>query len=86
MQTAKTVNINDVRDAVLTIANGSTNMNMVLACALIYVGDSIREATGDIGPAIAKSGEQVAVNIGGIQQGLNDLASEIAAMPDPSVD
>jgi hypothetical protein len=75
-----TVNINEVRSAVVTIANGSTDMNMVNAMALIYLGDSIREACGDIGPAIAKSGEQMAVNIGGIQQGLNDLAAEIAAM------
>jgi hypothetical protein len=73
-------NINEVRSAVVTIANGSTDMNMVNAMALIYLGDSIRETCGDIGPAIAKSGEQMAVNIGGIQQGLNDLAAEIAAM------
>jgi len=73
-------NINEVRNTVVTIANGSDNMNMIVALALIYLGDSIREACGDIGPAIKQAGEGTAVNIGGIQQGLNDLAAEIVAM------
>lgn len=77
-------NINDVRDSVVTIVNGQTNMNMVLALALIYVGDSIREAATDTG-LVAKAMEQAAVNIGGIQMGLNDLGREIANMPEPKV-
>lgn len=72
--------INEIREAVTTICNGSTNMAMVMPLAIIYLGDSIREANGDIGPAIAKAGEHIAVNVGGIQQGLNDLGSEVASM------
>lgn len=73
------MDINAVRDTVVGIASNSTDMTMVTALALIYIGDSIREGTSDIGPALARGLDQVAVNIGGIESGLNSISSEMAA-------
>lgn len=67
------MDINAVREAALT----ATDFTMARIFATIYLGDAIREATGDIGPAIKDAGNALAVETGGVATALSDMSREM---------
>jgi len=71
-----TMNINQVRTAALN----TPDHNSALLCAIVYLGDSIREACSDIGPAIADSGRSTSAELGDVALSLRDLGREFAGI------
>lgn len=78
------MNLNEVRNVII---DRSTDANLLpmdsagaLALALVYVGDSIREACSDIGPAIAQSGALASAETSDVSQALRDLTGEFAGI------
>lgn len=77
----------DLNRLAKTVVESSTNStrspvpvnNGVIALALIFLGECIREGTANIGPAIENAVGALATETGGIATALNNVGAEIAA-------
>lgn len=63
---ADKMDINAVREAALS----ATDFTMARIFATIYLGDAIREACGDIGPALKDSGQSITAELGSIAESI----------------
>lgn len=67
------MDINAVREAALS----STDFTMARIFATIYLGDAIREACGDIGPALKDAGNSLSTELGGVAVSISDVSREL---------
>jgi hypothetical protein len=69
------VKINAIREVAIEQTKIGGDTSKAIALAIIYLGDAIREGTGDIGPAI----EKLAVEVRHIPMSIDDIHAQLDA-------
>lgn len=81
------MDINKTRESVV---NGCTETSLmsgerlpkaddasIVALALVYLGDSIREGTSDIGPALKDAGDRIGVETSSVAEALGNIGRDM---------